>query len=193
MKLVVGLGNVGNEYSRTRHNIGFITVDYFAKCNKFSFTKTKNYYYAKYSDAVFIKPTTYMNLSGVAIQSALAKFKNIDDILVIVDDLDLPFGKIRIRGKGGTGGHNGLKSITSVLNSSEYGRIRIGIGRPDSKNVKDFVLDKFSKRETEKINQLNEYMVELISIYTSHGIEELLNYNSANYVTYSEKIGINWP
>lgn len=193
MKLIVGLGNIGNKYSRTRHNIGFITVDYFAKNNNFEFTKTKNYYYAKYLDAIFIKPTTYMNLSGIAIQSVMTKFNNIDDILVIVDDMDLSFGKIRIRGKGGTGGHNGLKSITSVLNSGEYGRIRIGIGRPDSKDVKDFVLDKFNKQETGKINQLNEYMLELISVYVSHGINELLNYNSANYVTYSEKIGINWP
>ncbi len=191
MKLIVGLGNIGDKYSRTRHNIGFIAVDYFAKCNNLSFTKTKNYYYAKYSDAILIKPTTYMNLSGIAVQSVMTKFSNIDDILVIVDDMDLPFGKIRIRGKGGTGGHNGLKSITSTLNSQEYGRIRIGIGRPDSKEVKDFVLDKFDKQEMEKINQLNEYMVDLINTYISHGIEELLNYNSANYVTYSEKIGIN--
>lgn len=191
MKLIVGLGNIGDAYSRTRHNIGFITVDNFAKSKNLNFTKTKNYYFTKYLDTIFIKPTTYMNLSGVAIQSVLTKFKNIDDILVIVDDLDLPFGKIRIRGKGGTGGHNGLKSITSTLNSDEYGRIRIGIGRPDSHDVKDFVLDKFNKQEMLKINQLNEYTVELINTYISHGIEELLNYNSANYVTYSEKIGIN--
>jgi PTH1 family peptidyl-tRNA hydrolase len=191
MKLIVGLGNVGDKYSRTRHNIGFITVDYFAKSNNLNFTKTKNYYFTKYSDAILIKPTTYMNLSGIAVQSVMTKFSNIEDILVIVDDLDLPFGKIRIRGKGGTGGHNGLKSIASTLNSSEYGRIRVGIGRSDSNEVKDFVLGKFSQPEMKKINQLNEYMVELINIYISHGIEELLNYNSANYVTYSEKIGIN--
>ncbi|MBI9030796.1 aminoacyl-tRNA hydrolase [bacterium] len=191
MKLIVGLGNIGDKYSRTRHNIGFITLDYFAKKYNLNFTKTKNYYFAKYSDAIFLKPTTYMNLSGIAIQSAMTKFSNIDDILVIVDDLDLPFGKIRIRGKGGTGGHNGLKSITATLNSDEYGRIRIGIGRPDSKDVRDFVLDKFNKQEMEDINLLNEYMVELINTYIPKGIEELLNYNSANYVTYSEKIGIN--
>ncbi len=191
MKLIVGLGNIGKSYSQTRHNIGFITVDYFAKKYNLSFTKTKNYYFTKYSDAIIIKPTTYMNLSGIAIQSAMTKFNNINEILVIVDDLDLPFGKIRIRGKGGTGGHNGLKSIRDALNSDEYGRVRIGIGRPNSKDVRDFVLDKFDKQEMKQINQLNEYMVELIDTYISHGIEELLNYNSANYVTYSEKIGIN--
>lgn len=193
MKLIVGLGNIGEKYAKTRHNIGFITLDFFAKSNNLTFTKTKNYYFTKISDAILIKPTTYMNLSGIALQSIMTKFHNIDEILVIVDDLDLPFGKIRIRGKGGTGGHNGLKSITSVLNSNDFGRIRIGIGRPDSRQVRDFVLDKFNKYEMEKINQLNEYMVDLINTYISHGIEELLNYNSANYVTYSEKIGINWP
>ena len=143
MKLIVGLGNIGDKYSRTRHNIGFITVDYFAKSNNINFTKTKNYYYAKYSDAILIKPTTYMNLSGIAIQSVMTKFSNIDDILVIVDDLDLPFGKIRIRGKGGTGGHNGLKSITSTLNSDEYGRIRIGNGLPDLNEFRDLLVYKF--------------------------------------------------
>lgn len=191
MKLIVGLGNIGEKYSQTRHNIGFITLDFFAKSNSLVFKKTKNYYYTKYSDAMLVKPTTYMNLSGIAIQSAITKFSNIDEILVVVDDMDLPFGQIRIRTKGGTGGHNGLKSITTSLGSDEYARIRVGIGRSDSKDARDFVLDRFNKTEMKKVNQLNEYMVDLIDTYISHGIEELLNYNSANYVTYSEKIGIN--
>lgn len=191
MKLIVGLGNIGEKYSQTRHNIGFITLDFFAKSNNLVFKKTKNYYYTKYSNAMLVKPTTYMNLSGIAVQSAITKFSNIDEILVIVDDMDLPFGQIRIRTKGGTGGHNGLKSITASLGSDEYARIRVGIGRSDSKDARDFVLDRFSKTEMKKVNQLNEYMIDLIDTYISHGIEALLNYNSANYVTYSEKIGIN--
>lgn len=191
MKLIVGLGNIGEKYSQTRHNIGFITLDFLAKSNNLAFKKTKNYYFTKYSDAILVKPTTYMNLSGLAVQSVMTKFSNLDEILVVVDDLDLPFGQIRIRAKGGTGGHNGLKSITSSLGSDEYGRIRVGIGRPDSKEVKDFVLDRFNKTEMKKINQLNEYMVDLIDTYISRGMEALLNYNSANYGTYSEKIGIN--
>lgn len=191
MKLIVGLGNIGEKYSQTRHNIGFITLDFFAKSNNLVFKKTKNYYYTKYSNALLVKPTTYMNLSGIAVQSAITKFSNIDEILVIVDDMDLPFGQIRIRTKGGTGGHNGLKSITASLGSDEYARIRVGIGRSDSKDARDFVLDRFSKTEMKKVNQLNEYMIDLIDTYISHGIEALLNYNSANYVTYSEKIGIN--
>ncbi|MFA7056747.1 MAG: aminoacyl-tRNA hydrolase [Candidatus Cloacimonadales bacterium] len=191
MKLIVGLGNIGEKYSQTRHNIGFITLDFLAKSNNLAFKKTKNYYFTKYSDAILVKPTTYMNLSGLAVQSVMTKFSNLDEILVVVDDLDLPFGQIRIRAKGGTGGHNGLKSITSSLGSDEYGRIRVGIGRPDSKEVKDFVLDRFNKTEMKKINQLNEYMVDLLDTYISRGMEALLNYNSANYGTYSEKIGIN--
>lgn len=191
MKLIVGLGNIGEKYSQTRHNIGFITLDFLAKSNNLAFKKTKNYYFTKYSDAILIKPTTYMNLSGLAVQSVMTKFSNLDEMLVVVDDLDLPFGQIRIRTKGGSGGHNGLKSITSSLGSDEYARIRVGIGRPDSKEVKDFVLDRFNKTEMKKINQLNEYMVDLIDTYISRGMEALLNYNSANYGTYSEKIGIN--
>lgn len=191
MKLIVGLGNIGEKYSQTRHNIGFITLDFFAKSNNLVFKKTKNYYYTKYSNAMLVKPTTYMNLSGIAVQSAITKFSNIDEILVVVDDMDLPFGQIRIRAKGGTGGHNGLKSITASLGSDEYARIRVGIGRSDSKDARDFVLDSFSKTEMKKVNQLNEYMIDLIDTYISHGIEALLNYNSANYVTYSERIGIN--
>lgn len=191
MKLIVGLGNIGEKYSQTRHNIGFITLDFLAKSNNLAFKKTKNYYFTKYSDAILVKPTTYMNLSGLAVQSVMTKFSNLDEILVVVDDLDLPFGQIRIRTKGGSGGHNGLKSITSSLGSDEYARIRVGIGRPDSKEVKDFVLDRFNKTEMKKINQLNEYMVDLLDTYISRGMEALLNYNSANYGTYSEKIGIN--
>lgn len=191
MKLIVGLGNIGEKYSQTRHNIGFITLDFLAKSNNLAFKKTKNYYFTKYSDAILIKPTTYMNLSGLAVQSVMTKFSNLDEMLVVVDDLDLPFGQIRIRTKGGSGGHNGLKSITSSLGSDEYARIRVGIGRPDSKEVKDFVLDRFNKTEMKKINQLNEYMVDLLDTYISRGMEALLNYNSANYGTYSEKIGIN--
>ena len=135
MKLIVGLGNIGEKYSQTRHNIGFITLDFLAKSNNLAFKKTKNYYFTKYSDAILVKPTTYMNLSGLAVQSVMTKFSNLDEILVVVDDLDLPFGQIRIRAKGGTGGHNGLKSITSSLGSDEYGRIRVGISRPDSKEI----------------------------------------------------------
>ncbi|OQX93144.1 MAG: aminoacyl-tRNA hydrolase [Tenericutes bacterium 4572_104] len=191
MKLIVGLGNIGEKYSRTRHNIGFITLDNFAKHHGVTFEKTKNYFVAKYGNAILIKPRTYMNLSGLAVQSIMTKNRNITDILVVVDDMDLQFAKIRIRKKGGTGGHNGLKSISSALGSGEYGRIRIGIGRPNSNDVKQFVLDRFNQDELKKINILNEYMIDLLDNYISDDIGSLLNFNSANNVTYSEKIGIN--
>jgi PTH1 family peptidyl-tRNA hydrolase len=190
MKLIVGLGNIGEKYSRTRHNIGFIALDNFAEEHSLTFKKEKNYFYAKHKNAILIKPRTYMNLSGVAVQSVMTKF-NIDDILVLVDDMDLPFGKIRIRKSGGTGGHNGLKSIAGVLGGNEYGRIRIGIGRPSSQEVKQFVLAKFSKDEQDKISILNDYLKDLLGEYLANGVSHLLNYNSANNKTYSEKIGIN--
>ncbi len=191
MKLVVGLGNIGSKYANTRHNIGFIALDYFAEKYFLDFNKEKNYFYAKHDNAILIKPRTYMNLSGIAVQSALTKFRNITDILVLVDDLDLPFGRIRIRKSGGTGGHNGLKSIANSLGSNEYGRIRIGIGRPNSDEVKQFVLAKFSQDERIKLSDVKDYLKDLIDIYIDKDVNNLLNFNSANNVTYSEKIGIN--
>lgn len=181
MKLIIGLGNIGNEYSKTRHNVGFIALDYYAKKNNLRFEKTKNYYYAKCSGALLIKPTTYMNLSGIAVQSVLTKYRNIDEILVIVDDLNLKFAKIRIRAKGSSGGHNGLKNISKMLGTDEYGRIRVGIGRPNSEEVKDFVLNRFTQDEQAKLTNLCEYLSELVDEFLNNGMQSLLDFNSSNY------------
>ena len=136
MKLIVGLGNIGREYENTRHNIGFMVVDELARRLGVSFGKEdRNACAAEYrapEKIIIIKPTTYMNLSGIA-AGAYANFYHIDpeDVAVIQDDMDMPVGQLRIRRKGSAGGHNGIKSITEHLGTSEFPRFKIGIGPPD--------------------------------------------------------------
>ena len=141
MKLIVGLGNPGKEYEKTRHNAGFMCIDKVATaCNlRFDTKKFK---------AELMKPQTYMNLSGEAV-GACVRFYNIpiEDICVLVDDLDLPIGKIRLRMKGSSGGQNGLKNIIAHLGTQEFKRIRIGIGNNKLIDTKDYVLGKISKED----------------------------------------------
>ncbi len=155
MKLIVGLGNPGAQYEKTRHNIGFQIIDliqaqlqkHFTFNSKFECFELKEK--INNENVVFIKPTTYMNLSG----NALIKVKNYFkvetvDILVIVDDINLPLGSVRIRESGSAGGHNGLKSIEEVLGTNQYKRIKIGCGKPNvDVDLKDYVLANFSKVE----------------------------------------------
>ena len=137
MFLVVGLGNPGEKYSKNRHNIGFIFLDYLKeKYNLNKFKKKKNFLYSKNiffeKEIILLKPITYMNLSGNAVINSMKYFNiSFENIVVIFDDIALPFGKIRIRERGSDGGHNGLKNIREHLGTEEYKRIRIGIGNPD--------------------------------------------------------------
>lgn len=154
MDLIVGLGNIGREYEKTRHNIGFMLIDKIlsnitaTKINKSTFKgelfKSDNY--------LFLKPNTYMNNSGESV-SAVANFYKPDRIIVIHDDLDLKIGAIKFKNGGGNGGHNGLKSIDSFI-GKDYYRIRMGIGKPIEKSlVVDFVLGKFRAEETECLEE----------------------------------------
>jgi len=156
MKLIVGLGNIGTEYEDTRHNIGFIAIDKiinnlnnYTTINKplFKGTLFKN------GDFLFLKPSTYMNLSGESV-GAVKNFYKVENenIIVIHDDLDLKLGALKFKRGGGHGGHNGLKSIDSHI-GNDYNRIRIGIGRPEDKSkVVDFVLGKFQAEEIDKLS-----------------------------------------
>lgn len=159
MKLIVGLGNPGREYENTRHNCGFMVLDYLAnKLNveinqaKFKglYTKTK----IDGEDVVLLKPQTYMNLSGESISEVMRFFK-IDkkDVLVIYDDLDLPVGKIRLRESGSAGGHNGIKSTISHLGGQDFKRIRIGIDKHPYIPVVDYVLGKFTAEEQQTLSE----------------------------------------
>jgi PTH1 family peptidyl-tRNA hydrolase len=153
--LVVGLGNPGKEYAATRHNIGFIFLDYLAEKYRFTFKGSK--WQAETAKdlswgypVLFVKPLTYMNRSGVAVR-AIADFHQVDSsrIIVIHDDLDLPLGRTKIITNRGAGGHNGIRSLIEHLGGNDFVRVRVGIGRPDNRErVSDFVLSRFGQDET---------------------------------------------
>ena len=172
MKLIVGLGNIGREYENTRHNIGFMVVDELAKRLGVTFGKEdRNAYCAEYrapEKILIIKPTTYMNLSGIAV-GAYANFYHIapEDIAVIQDDMDLPVGHLRIRRKGSAGGHNGIKSITEHLGTEEYPRFKIGIGHPDRNNkaVINHVLHQFQGEDKAAIEAAVKAMAEALELW----------------------------
>lgn len=151
MKLIVGLGNPGKKYERTRHNVGYDTLDVFSKNKNIIFKYEPSFegHIGKYDQkAILLKPTTYMNLSGRSLLKVMEYFKvEADDILVIVDDVNLELGKIRLRCQGSSGGHNGLKDIISVLKTESFKRLRIGISDNDERIY--YVLSKFSKKERE--------------------------------------------
>lgn len=160
MKLIVGLGNIDRKYDKTYHNVGFRTIDCLAKKLDAHFTKTicdavvaESYFAGE--KLLLIKPTTYMNLSGIAVRQFMAKFKiAIEDVYVFVDDIDLPLGKIRYRQSGSAGTHNGLKSIVNETGSLEFKRIKIGIGRDERfENLADFVLSKIPEDKLKIIDE----------------------------------------
>jgi PTH1 family peptidyl-tRNA hydrolase len=160
LKLFVGLGNPGKEYEQTRHNVGFMVVDELAKRWNTSFQATK--FRGMMASAIIsgekvalCKPLTYMNLSGECVRPLMDYYDiDVDDVIVIYDDLDLPPGKIRLRMKGSSGGHNGIKSLIHHLGTQEFKRIRIGIGRPDNgQKVTDYVLGRFAKEESSAVTE----------------------------------------
>ncbi|MHA1540757.1 MAG: aminoacyl-tRNA hydrolase [Alphaproteobacteria bacterium] len=164
IKLIVGLGNVGAKYVLTRHNVGFLFIDALASVNNFGNFKAK--FKGEFSkgtidsqSTILLKPHTFMNLSGQSVLPAMQFFKiKPEEILVIHDDIDLKFGEVKTKLGGGDAGHNGLKDITRAIGKN-YNRMRIGIGRPEFGEVSDFVLQKFSKTELDKIILLIEKLV----------------------------------
>ena len=155
MKLIVGLGNPGKRYERTRHNLGFLIVDYVAKQNEVAVKrKLCSALVGESSDHgekfLFVKPQTYMNRSGEPVKDLLRRFHaTADDVVVVYDDLDLPFGRIRIRPKGSAGGHRGVLSVMEELAGASFYRVRVGIGRPpQGVDPVDYVLQPFEAEET---------------------------------------------
>ena len=158
MKMIVGLGNIGRKYDETRHNVGFMVLDQFAKEHQVSFDKEDfNALIASVfidgEKVLLVKPTTYMNESGRAV-GPLATYYNIasEDIAVIHDDMDLEVGKLRLRQKGSAGGHNGIKSLIHHLRTQEFKRVRVGIGHPQKMAVVDWVLSKFTAEQRQTID-----------------------------------------
>jgi peptidyl-tRNA hydrolase, PTH1 family len=182
--LIVGLGNIGEEYLYTRHNIGFLVADAIAKKFEVSF-KTERLAAItefKHKSHVFIliKPTTYMNLSGKAVQYWMTKEKiNSENIIVVTDDLALPFGTLRLKGKGSDGGHNGLKDIQTVLNTTNYSRLRFGIGNEFNKGSQvNYVLGKWDKEEESKLQERTEKAAEMCLAFGTIGLQlTMTNYN----------------
>lgn len=180
MKLIVGLGNTGKEYENTRHNIGFIFIDNFAKSLGVTIEKEKfNGLYTQVTindeKVILLKPLSFMNLSGEVVRKYVDFFKiDINDILIINDDLDLTFGRIRLRPSGSSGGHNGLKNIALHLNSENFKRLKIGISNDKSIDTKDYVLGKFSKEEKETLDNLKETVNNILNDFLLTDFDKLM-------------------
>ena len=174
MKLIVGLGNPGKEYENTRHNVGFMTLDHYLGpvCWKEKFS---GYYYEKNvggEKVLFLKPKTYMNLSGNSVRQYIQFYKiKIDDILVIQDDLDLPYLKYRLKYNSSAGGHNGIKSLISSLGTQAIPRLKIGIAHDRAIDTKDYVLSKFSKRDIDSFEEKVEIFSSIIDLFIAEGID----------------------
>lgn len=179
--LIIGLGNVGNEYAHTRHNIGFDVVNAFVQKHGGSFREDRLAYVAdiKWKGKIFvcICPSTFMNLSGKAVKYWMLKEKILlENIFVIVDDLALPLSKLRLRSAGSDAGHNGLKSLQEILATKEYTRLRFGIGNAYPKgHQSDFVLGKWSKAEEPLVKLKIEKSVEIIETFAIQGITTAMN------------------
>lgn len=179
--LIVGLGNIGPEYRNTRHNIGFKVLDAFAEVSNISFS-TQRYgdiaqVRVKNKVLVLLKPSTYMNLSGEAVRYWMNK-ENIplENVLVIVDDIALPFGAIRIKGKGSDGGHNGLKNIAAMIGTQNYARIRFGLGNDFPKGAQiDYVLGNFTAEQEKLMPERLKIAIDAIKAFCLSGLTFAMN------------------
>ncbi|WP_048601127.1 aminoacyl-tRNA hydrolase [Rubeoparvulum massiliense] len=181
MKCIVGLGNPGPRYATSRHNVGFMAVDQLAE--KWGTSIQKEKFQGLYATCVvnqekvlLCKPLTYMNLSGECVGPLLHYFDiAIDDLVVIYDDLDLSVGRLRLREKGSAGGHNGMKSIIQHLGTSDFKRIKIGIGRPQFGDVKDYVLQPFFPEDREQISSAISNAVEAVQVWLQNDFISAMN------------------
>ncbi len=180
--MIVGLGNPGARYQRNRHNIGYQIVDELARAHQLSFSKRK--FKASLAEGriagqrvLLVKPETYMNLSGEAVQPLVAYFKlELSHLLVVYDDMDLPLGKIRLRPAGGAGGHNGMKSLIQRLGSNTFARLRVGIDRPPGRmDPAAYVLQNFSAAEEEVMVQVRDQACRAIETWLSKGLDAAMN------------------
>jgi len=179
--LIFGLGNIGIEYSKTRHNIGFLVLDAYSQASNISFTPQRYGDVAEHrfkgNQIVLIKPSTYMNLSGKAVRYWMQKLNvEIENVLIICDDINLPMGKIRIRKQGSDGGHNGLKNITEILGHSNFYRVRYGIGKEFATGEQaDYVLGKWTTEEIEVLPKIIPVGEQIIKTFVTMGIEKTMN------------------
>lgn len=179
--LVVGLGNIGPEYAETRHNIGFKVLDLLSEKESFDFKKVKwgamGTFKYKGRSVLCLKPSTYMNLSGKAVRYWMEKEKiPLDNILIITDDINLPFGRLRLRTQGSHGGHNGLKDVQYVLNTSKYNRFRFGVGSEFSKGKQvEYVLGAWNAEENAALPERLEKSTHLVRSFVFAGVKNTMN------------------
>ncbi|WP_339338183.1 MULTISPECIES: aminoacyl-tRNA hydrolase [unclassified Croceitalea] len=179
--LVVGLGNIGDKYKNTRHNIGFKILDALAESEKFVFNDAKlgaiSTFKYKGKSVLCLKPSTYMNLSGKAIKYWMDKEKiPLENILVITDDINLPFGTLRLKTKGSDGGHNGLKDTQNTLQTTKYNRFRFGVGADFGKGRQvDYVLGEWDDEETKNLTERLDKSCELIKSFIFNGVQNTMN------------------
>jgi len=181
MKIIVGLGNPGKEYKNTRHNIGFMVLEELA--SRYPLEKQESKFEAiighariKGEKVLLVKPLTFMNLSGKSVQPLVHWHKlDLQDLMVIYDDMDLPLGTIRMRATGGSGGHNGIKSIMERLAAPDFARTRIGIGRPVDREAVDWVLGRFAAGEKEQMEQTVKQAADAVERWITGGIMEAMN------------------
>ena len=177
MKLIVGLGNVCKEYECTRHNVGFMVIDSYLRDVYFKEKNQAMYFEQNYSGEkiIFIKPTTFMNDSGLAVRKFVDFYKiNVSDILVIYDDMDFEVGTFKLKPSGSSGGHNGIKSIISNLGTENFKRVRIGISKPKGDTI-NYVLGKFSKSEMDEISKVIRRIADVIDDYISLDFDKLMS------------------
>jgi PTH1 family peptidyl-tRNA hydrolase len=181
IKLIVGLGNPGARYARSRHNVGFLIADRLAHAHALAFARRRfNAHLAEGSVAgarvMIAKPQTYMNLSGEAVSKLFAFYKIAPhDLLVVYDDLDLPLGKMRLRPKGSAGGHHGMESILARISTSDFPRLRVGIGRPSPDADIDHVLGSFDDDERAVMDETFARAVAAIEVWVAEGITAAMN------------------
>jgi PTH1 family peptidyl-tRNA hydrolase len=179
--LIVGLGNIGNEYALTRHNVGFLALDRLAASKDITWATDRLGDIAEFKlknrTFILLKPSTYMNLSGKAVKYWMEKRKiELENVFIVVDELSLPFGTLRIRGNGSDGGHNGLKSINEVLNTQKYARLRVGIGNEFQKGKQvDYVLGKWSEEEMENLPPILDACGDAVRAFAMAGMADAMN------------------
>lgn len=181
MHMIVGLGNPGKQYEFTRHNAGFLCLDYLAakyniKINKIKFKSLIGEGNINGEKVILLKPTTFMNLSGEAVVQAAGFYKiDVSDIIVVYDDISLPVGSLRIREKGSAGGHNGMKNIIYLLGKDHFPRIRLGVGSNGERDLADYVLGKFSKEEMKGFSASVENAVDAILYMLKGDTQKAMN------------------
>ena len=177
MWIFVGLGNPGKAYRNTRHNLGWLTVEAFAKKNNLDWEGMDSLLYARGEEFVLIRPVTFMNLSGKAVKQAVKAWgDSMEKLVVLHDDIDLPLGRVKIKFGGGTAGHRGLESVVMELGTHQFGRIRMGINigyKPA--NLADFVLQEFTEQEMERKDCAIERACEAIDLIMIQGFDEAMN------------------